>query len=310
MSSSLTSSTITVSQMKIDLCSDLHLEFADLALPGGDVLVVAGDLFEAKNLRRDRYEPDQDLVVFDFENPQKRSDRFYRFIAEECSAKYRETVLVMGNHEHYGFRLEKTADHIRSQLPGNVTLLENNKHVIDGVLFVGATMWTDLNRNDPVTHQVLANSMNDYRQITQHDRAKNAYYKLTTQRTLAEHRNSMRYFKQVLADNQAAAQLPVVMVTHHAPSTQSIKPRYQDDREMNGGYSSDLSEFILDHPEIAVWVHGHTHDRFCYRVGSTQVLCNPRGYDGYEACADQFRTRWFDVDPKTGLVDISDWEQS
>jgi len=292
--------------MKIDLCSDLHLEFADLVLPGGDVLIVAGDLFEAKNLQQDRYDADQDLVVFEFEHSKKRADRFYRFIAEECSAKYRETVLVMGNHEHYGFRFEKTAEHIRSQLPGNVTLLDNNTHIIDDVLFVGATLWTDLNRNDPLTHQVLANSMNDYRQITQHDHAKNAYYKLTTHRTLEEHRRSMQYFKQVLTDNQAGVQLPVVMVTHHAPSTQSIKPRYHGDREINGGYSSDLSEFILDHPEIAVWVHGHTHDRFCYRVGSTRVLCNPRGYEGYEQCADEFRPRWFEVD-QTGLVDIDDW---
>lgn len=292
--------------MKIDLCSDLHLEFGDLTLPGGDVLIVAGDLFEAKHLQRDRYESDQDLVVFDFEDRQKRPDRYYRFIEEECSRKYRKTIMVMGNHEHYGSRLEKTAEHIRSQLPDNVELLENSTCEIDDVLFLGATLWTDLNGNDPLTHQVLTHRMNDYRCITQYDRAKDAYYKLTTRRTLEEHYNSVLYFKQVLADNQQGRKLPVVVVTHHAPSRQSIKPRYQHDREMNGGYSSDLSDMISAYPEIAAWVHGHTHDRFCYRVGSTRVLCNPRGYEGYEHCADDFRPRWFEVD-QSGLIDIDTW---
>jgi len=281
--------------MKIDLCSDLHLEFADLALPGGDVLIVSGDLCEAKHLKKDQYEPDTELVMFGFENQDQRPDRYYRFIEEECSRKYRETIMVMGNHEHYGFQLEKTADHIRSQLPDNVTLLENSSHVIDNVLFIGATMWTDLNRNDPLTHQVLTGCMSDYRYIKQYDQSKDAYYKLTTARTYQEHQASLKYFRIILEENRAGDQLPVVMVTHHAPGKQSIKPRYQGDHEVNGGYSSDLSEFILDYPEITVWTHGHTHDRFDYLVGSTRVLCNPRGYAGHEYCADEFELVSFEV---------------
>jgi hypothetical protein len=57
---------------------------------------------------------------------------------------------------------------------------------------------------------------------------------------------------------------------------------------MNGGYSSDLSEFILDHPQIKMWTHGHTHDTFDYMIGSTRVVCNPRGYIKYEQRADEF----------------------
>jgi hypothetical protein len=57
---------------------------------------------------------------------------------------------------------------------------------------------------------------------------------------------------------------------------------------MNGGYHSDLSEFILDRPGIKLWTHGHTHELFDYMIGSTRVVCNPRGYDGHEAIADNF----------------------
>jgi hypothetical protein len=42
--------------------SDLHLEFADLKLPGGDILILAGDVCEAKNLKIDEYDPNQIVV--------------------------------------------------------------------------------------------------------------------------------------------------------------------------------------------------------------------------------------------------------
>ena len=60
---------------------------------------------------------------------------------------------------------------------------------------------------------------------------------------------------------------------------------------MNGGYSSDLSEFIMDHPQIKLWTHGHTHEEFDYMMGSTRVLCNPRGYIHYEHQADVWKLK-------------------
>jgi Icc-related predicted phosphoesterase len=86
-----------------------------------------------------------------------------------------------------------------------------------------------------------------------------------------------------------------VVVTHHAPSKASIKPQYAGDHLMNGAYSSDLSEFILANPQIKLWTHGHTHDVFDYMIGSTRVVCNPRGYHLYEERADQFRADEFEI---------------
>ena len=86
-----------------------------------------------------------------------------------------------------------------------------------------------------------------------------------------------------------------VVVGHHAPSKQSTHPRYKDEQLMNGGYSSDLSEFILDHPQIKLWTHGHTHETFDYMIGSTRIVCNPRGYINYEDRADNFELVYVDV---------------
>ena len=73
-----------------------------------------------------------------------------------------------------------------------------------------------------------------------------------------------------------------VVVGHHAPSKLSTKAVYEKEFIMNGAYSSDLSEFILDHPQIKLWTHGHTHHAFDYMIGTTRIVCNPRGYDGHE----------------------------
>jgi hypothetical protein len=64
---------------------------------------------------------------------------------------------------------------------------------------------------------------------------------------------------------------------------------------MNGGFSSDMSEFILDRPQICLWTHGHMHDPFDYVIGSTRVVCNPRGYIGYEESAADFQLKFINV---------------
>ena len=91
------------------------------------------------------------MILLEHERQDRRPDRFYRFILEECSRKYREVIMVMGNHEHYRFKFHKTYEHIKSQLPPNVHLLEKESMELDGVLFLGATLWTDMNRQDALT---------------------------------------------------------------------------------------------------------------------------------------------------------------
>jgi Icc-related predicted phosphoesterase len=286
--------------MRINLISDLHLEFADLTLPGGDVLILSGDVMEAKNLKKDLYKSPKAVaalgnlahLITEGGRDDRRTDRYYRFMEEECS-KYQEVIYVMGNHEHYGFRYDRTYQHIKDQLPSNVHLLENETYTVDDVTFVGATLWTDMNKGDGLTMFHLKDCMNDFRQVTMFNESKNAYHRLLPEKVYEDHRRSRDYIRSVVSNDPTRK---YVVVTHHAPSKLSIKPQYADDYLMNGGYSSDLSEMMLDHPQIRVWTHGHTHDVFDYVVGETRVLCNPRGYFGYESRAGEFDpTFGFDV---------------
>jgi hypothetical protein len=86
-----------------------------------------------------------------------------------------------------------------------------------------------------------------------------------------------------------------VVAGHHAPSRRSTHEMYAHDTVMNGGYSSDLDQFIEDRPQIRLWTHGHTHHPFDYMIGETRVVCNPRGYSGHEARADEWKLLTVDI---------------
>ena len=271
--------------MRVNVISDLHLEFGDLELPGGEVLILSGDVCESRTLRKYRYDPNN--IMTEEGNP-KRMDRAQRFFHEEC-AKYRHVIYVMGNHEHYHGRYDKTLHEIIAEMPDNVEVLEDQSVEIDGVVFIGATLWTDCNRGDPLTIQVLKNGMNDYRAIT--NRVDGIYRKLIPHDTGVTHRRTKEYFRKELAKH---ADKKVVVCTHHAPSFMSVNESFKHEHHMNGGYASDLSEMILDHPQIKFWTHGHMHDPVDYMIGECRIICNPRGYRGYETQANIF-------DPSVGF---------
>lgn len=276
---------------RVAVCSDLHLEFADITLPGGDILILSGDIMEAKKFKKSMYNPD--LVLLPNERTDRRPDRWARFFEEECR-KYQEVIYVLGNHEFYSGKFgEQTYAHIREQLPDNVHLLENETVDIGDVTFVGATLWTDMNKGDPVTLFHMKSMMSDYKYITNHYPATNLYYRLQPEVTVETFYRSRDYIKAVVENDPGRK---YVVVTHHAPTRLSTHPRYAHETIMNGAFSSDLSEFIMDHPQIKVWTHGHTHDPFDYTLGETRIMCNPRGYFGYEESAKLFDpTVGFDI---------------
>jgi hypothetical protein len=106
------------------------------------------------------------------------------------------------------------------------------------------------------------------------------------------HQQTLSYLKAVLPDMKDKK---VVFVGHHGPSAMSTHPRYVNETLMNGGYRSELSEFILDNPQIVLWTHGHMHDPFDYMIGTTRVVCNPRGYAGHDEQADYFQLKYLDI---------------
>lgn len=266
--------------MKIHFVSDLHLEFGYQELPGGEVLILAGDVAEAHSIRKHFHST---RLVSD--EPVKAL-ACSEFFAHEVK-KYKKVFYVMGNHEHYNGRFDKTWHELADMMPDNVSLLECQSEEYEGVLFVGATLWTDCDKGRAFWD--LRQGMNDYRLITNYYPATNTYYKLTPEHTAEVHKKTKDYLRQVLAANPDKQ---IVVITHHAPTMASIDVnRYGVNNPLNAGYASDISDIILDHPNIKFWIHGHIHTPVDYMVGETRVVSNPRGYHGYDA-NDEFEPDW------------------
>ena len=116
--------------------------------------------------------------------------------------------------------------------------------------------------------------------------------RFTPEDAVEDHKQMMDYIRIMI---EGKWDQKFVVVGHHAPSKQSTHPRYRSEVVMNGGYSSDLDDFIIDHPQIKLWTHGHTHEDFDYMIGSTRIVCNPRGYIRYEDRADRFELKFLEI---------------
>jgi Icc-related predicted phosphoesterase len=267
--------------MKIQLVSDLHLEFSDINIQnnGADVLILSGDIMVAQDLH-DHPEPantvDQKAIA-DGTGLGKRQQaaQRYRDFLKRCSFQFPHVVYIAGNHEFYNGKFYAGLDYLRAECAKfpNVYFLECDTKVIDDVVFVGGTLWTDMNKGDPLTQHAIQDMMNDFR-IIRND--KRDYARMSPQDVIERHLKTKQYIELVLKNH---ADQRCVVVGHHSPSFQSCHPQYAHDTLMNGGYHSDLSEFILDHPQIKLFTHGHTHHAFDYTIGETRIVCNPRGYE-------------------------------
>ena len=295
--------------MKFQVVSDLHLEFGTISIEnnGADTLILSGDICLAKELN--------DRDVYNILGEQNKSNMYHTFF-QECSARFKHVIYVSGNHEHYHGDIALSHNRLKEKLAylKNIHILECETITIDDITFIAGTLWTDMNKEDPLTLGSIKGVMNDYRIIEDSSEIthfKKAIYKkdeegnyitekigevtstifdhyematrpskFSPEKSVARHKMMMNTIKAVLEATPVDAK--IVIVGHHAPCKSSTKPRYQGEYIINGAYSSDLTELMLDNPKIKLWTHGHTHSTFDYMVGSTRIVCNPRGYYSYE----------------------------
>ncbi|MGO9201316.1 MAG: metallophosphoesterase [Limisphaerales bacterium] len=242
--------------MRLQILSDLHLEFAPFHLPGvaSDVLVLAGDVGVG--------------------------EAGLKWVLETC----RETpvIYVLGNHEFYHHTIPSVTRELKEMADGtNVHVLENDRVQIGEVTFLGATLWTDFALlGNPLQAEIDAEiGLNDFRHIRVHPK----YARFQPLDARRFHLESVRWLREQFRD---LAGRKSVVVTHHAPSGRSIRPEHRDD-PLNPAFASNLEPLIAA-SGARLWVHGHLHSPADYKVGSTRVLNNPRGYPmeqvaGFEA---------------------------
>jgi predicted phosphodiesterase len=265
--------------MKIAICSDLHIEMGDIVLKNTEqakVLILAGDICVARDLS---YRDGFTGCLGGY-----RSQRIYDFF-NMCCDEFEHVIYIMGNHEHYHSDFNDTLHTFRTALKHNTNLhiLNNENVVIDNYTFIGTTLWSDMNNLDAKTIRLMPKYMNDFRII-----GNGLQGKFTPQNAIEEFDKAVSYINSITDNN-------VVVIGHHSPSHRSISAEFADDHIMNGGFHSNLEQFIIDRPNIKLWVHGHTHSNHDYVIGGTRIVCNPRGYINYEAIADDFKLKYINI---------------
>jgi predicted phosphodiesterase len=233
--------------MKLNILSDLHLGFGSMDRPlnDADVVVLAGDV----------------------SRPREAIGWAVRFD--------RPVIYVLGNHEFYGSSIDGALREAKELCAGtNVHLLDAEELVIGGVRFLGATLWTDFKLFDgerAAEAKVQAREMlRDFSRIRASEQSDIAF---SPEDSVAIFERESRWLESRLTTPHDG---PTVVITHHAPSRQSIHQRFADSL-LNTCFVSD-AEHLLGADRAQLWIHGHTHDSFDYVVNGTRVVCNPRGY--------------------------------
>lgn len=251
--------------VRVRLYSDLHREFSPWEIPPlkdrkkekNYVLVLAGDIAVAR-----------------------KHGTYVDFLIDAVE-RHRAVVYVPGNHEYYGSSFDRAWDDMKSYFDNvpNLHMLNGESVVIDDVLFIGATLWTDFDKENPMSMFMAKQYMSDYSVITRLSQSDTddgwAYRgKLDPSHTLLTHKLHRKFIDSELA-KQGEGQKSLV-VTHHGPTWRSVAEHYHGS-SLNPAYVSDLSDLIRERAPTA-WVHGHTHHSAKYWEGKTLVMTNPKGY--------------------------------
>ncbi len=234
--------------MKLHILSDLHLGFASMQIPvsDADVVVLAGDIARPRE-------------------------------AAAWARSFDKPVLyVPGNHEFYGSSIDGATQELKQLCAATqVRVLDCDEVVIGRHRFLGASLWTDFELfADPLLRAAAideaSRSMRDYSRIR---RSQDGDDLFTPADSVTLHKQHVRWLQSRLA---VAHDGPTVVISHHAPSPQSVHRRFEGSL-LNACFASD-ARHLLGADRVDLWIHGHTHDSFDYRADGTRVVCNPRGY--------------------------------
>ena len=236
--------------MRVQYMSDLHLEFTlnqeyihdFFEGETGDILLLAGDIMYLKDsifIRR-------------------------RFLTE-LSQKYSQVLIVPGNHEFYAYNdIKAYGDSWQIELRPNIHYYYNKVVHIGDTDFILSTLWSKL---DPLQEKRIQQGMSDFYQI-----GYNGEW-LTPRHYNEEHENCVSFIREAVEKSTADK---IVVVTHHAPSLQTVAPQHQNSI-LRSAFASDLEDLIRN-SRIDYWVYGHSHTNIDCQVGQTKIVCNQLGY--------------------------------
>lgn len=237
--------------MKIKLISDTHCEMLStqqigaivhsMDLEDTDYFVMAGDIADYKKT----------YTLVDY--------------LQECNPDL-TIIHINGNHEYYKSYLEKEWYSYKNFHHLNRTMYIDDEQKI---VFLGCTLWTNFNNNNPIAMLDAKSGMNDYKYI----RWNNGQSKLTPEHIYNLHIGDLKWLQ--LALTEVPKDYTKIVVTHHKPYFN------QGDFLDNLSYCfcSDLiNEITQWKVKPDYWFSGHTHKSDIREIDSVKYISNQYGY--------------------------------
>lgn len=265
--------------MNFKIFSDLHIEFYDTT-----------NLNKIKrNLERyfPQEESDKDTILLlagDI-GIYKNWDITYKPVFNYFSKRFKQVIAIPGNHSWYGSEIwDNEKEFLKDkQLPKNVLYGDNYSYLINDTIIIASCLWTDMNKENPLNMNYIQMRMNDYVKIKKsNDSDVYSPYKkcILAQDTIDRHKISKQFIIDELINANKNGIKNKIILSHHAPSYQSISNIYKSD-SLNSAYCNDLDDIMIEYG-VNLWCHGHIHTNLDYMIENTRVICNPFGYHNYQ----------------------------
>jgi predicted phosphohydrolase len=235
--------------MKVQYCSDLHLEFwenrnflkENPIVTSGEILILAGD-----------------IMLF---SEMYRHEDFFDFLSKSFKAVY----WIPGNHEYYHSSMDGRVGPFREQIRDNIFLLNDTVEIIDDVRFVFSTLWSFVGKE---AEREIWHSLNDFQLI------KVGKKKLTPEVYNKLHLEAKEFLTSTL---RTKFEGNTVVATHHVPTMLNYPPQYLGDA-LNMAFASELKP-LIEETQPDYWIYGHHHVSIpAYNIDKTTMLTNQLGY--------------------------------
>lgn len=246
--------------MKIHFYSDIHADINNIQNPATVI-----DTSEHADLYIDAGDTGSLLAT----------QRFYR----NSFWNDKQAVFIAGNHLCYGIydTLSTVEESLSNEfhINNNVSFLQNSEKHFGDIVVLGTTLWTDFKvfGSQELSLKYAVRALNDFRSVMY---TEDAY--LSPKDTVVLNSLAKKYIHKRLKKNPTKK---YIIVTHHTPSLRSSSPQYLND-PITPCFCNDMEDFIEQHDNILMWIHGHVHNAVYYMIGNVPIICNPYGYKTYQ----------------------------